>query len=224
MNNTTITLDSEVLKDPQYHKIKEILQKLKDGGVLNSMAGNCISSSEILQHLLSQVGIPSKIVECQACLIRSGVSQANDIMFIGYDNSNYSGQIDTHAVVITETDLPLIIDLSLGQLLPNDHPYIIERVNGTKPEEIAQINVGNINITYFIKKHIRLHQLHQKTLLERMTETENLRRRFKLLEKLVYGLLCLVVVNTLLNTAQVYSDLTWREIPNHHLKDIFKSK
>lgn len=218
MNNTTITLDSDILKNPQYHKIKEILQKLKDGGVLHSMAGNCISASEIVQHLLSQVGIPSKIVECQACLIRSGTNQANDILFIGYDNSQFAGQVDTHAVVITETDFPLIIDLSLSQLLPTDHPYIIERVHSNKPEEIAQVNIGNINITYFVKKNIRLHQLHQKTLLERMQETESHKKRFAIIEKLVYGMLCLVVLNTVLNTAQVYSDFTWRDTPPHHFK------
>ena len=204
-----LTLDHELLKSPHYHKIKEIIAKLTASNMAQNMSGNCISSSEIMQHLLTQVGISCRIIECQVCLIRNGTNNLNDILFVGYDDQQYTGQIDTHTVIVTEGENPLIIDMSLSYALPKDHPYIVERVK-TSENIIGEYNVGNINITYFNKKNIKLNKLHQKTLLERYFEDEHSKKKFNTLEKVVYICAAITTINFALNVLliilKIYTD------------------
>ncbi len=205
------TKDNILLKTPQYHKIKDVVQRLERGGGTENFSGNCISAADIMQHLLSRVGIESEIVECQAALIRDD-GKTKDYVFIGYDNASYKGQIDTHVVLITKDENPILIDMSLGHLLPKDSPYIIERVNSEEPGKIAEYNLENINITYFEKKNLKLPNIHQKTLLQRIVNDQNSEKLLKLLRILVMCAVTLGLVNFLLNVILIILrlyDITW---------------
>lgn len=209
-----LTSDSAILKTPQYHKIKSIVDKLKNTNRLMNFAGNCVSTADIMQHLISHVGIPCKIIECQACLIRND-GQTQDYMFVGYDDRQYPGQIDTHVVVITTDDSPLLIDMSLAHLLPKDRPYIVERVRkNDDPNVISEFNLENITITYTEKKMIKLPSIHQKNLLDRIMNDQKMNSTIKTLRAFVMCAVALGLVNFTLNILLIVLRLynvTWVE-------------
>jgi hypothetical protein len=209
-----LTSDSAILKTPQYHKIKDIVDKLKNTNRLMNFAGNCVSTADVMQHLISHAGIPCKIIECQACLIRND-GETQDYLFIGYDDKQYPGQIDTHVVVVTTDENPLLIDMSLAHVLPKDRPYIVERMKKTDdPNVISEFNLENITITYTEKKAIRLPSIHQKNLLDRIINEQKLTAGVKTLRTFVICAVALGLINFTLNLLLIVLRLynvTWVE-------------
>lgn len=205
------TNDPGLLRTPQYHKIKECIESLARTGDSKSFAGNCVATCDIFQTLPSQLGIACKIMECQVCITRE-VDGNKNYMFVGYDNYSYPGQIDTHTIVVTEGDNPIIIDLSLGHLMPENKQYIIERVNTTKKKKgideseesagkdiFAEFDFGNCALTYYEKKNLRLPSIHQKNLIQRIVNEQNVEKSLSILKLFIIGALTLGVINFTLN-------------------------
>jgi hypothetical protein len=199
VENQQLTLDHVLMKDPHFFKIQELLRKLGQSDVLKNMKGNCVSACDTMQHLLLQVGIDSVIVECQLVITRDGTNQANDLLFIGYDDRNYAGEVDTHVILITKSKVPLIIDLSLSHVLPADHSYVIERLND-KNKELGVYTIGNLTLSYTNKPNIRLHNVHQKNLLSKFLEDERRDKKISFIERLAYWALVLTGINVVLNS------------------------
>jgi hypothetical protein len=182
MPNREFTSNTDLWKKPQYHKIKEIIKTLEKTNRLQNFVGNCVAAADVMQHLITHAGIPCKIVECQACLIKTNPDSTQEYIFVGYDHKSYPGHIDTHAIVVTTDEHPLIVDLSLAHVLPHDKPYVVERLNGEGQGDLGEYNIENVNITYQEKKNIRLPSMHQKSLLDRIlyeqkvqTDVDNIR-------------------------------------------------
>jgi hypothetical protein len=198
----SVAKDDKVRKSPQFHKIIELLNKLEQGGILGRLSGNCVTASDMVQTMLAQVGIESEVVECQACIYRQG--EAVEFFFIGYDDTAFAGQVDTHLIVVTKTQLPVLIDVSIGHLLPNEHPYIVEAVqNTTDPNTISEYEYSNFKITYQKKKNIRVPHLHQKTLLSRFADETKTKAMLKKLGWVVWAGIALGLLNFALNITLV---------------------
>lgn len=210
IENQELTLDHILLKDPQFFKIKELLLKLDSSGVLQNMQGNCISACETMQHLLFQIGIESEIRECQLVVTRDGTQQANDVLFIGFDDRHYAGEIDTHVVLLTKSKVPLLIDLSLGHVLPKDHSYLIERLNENN-NELGTYVVGNLTLSYAHKTNIKLHTINQKNLLSRFLAEQEKIKKIGYIEKIAYWALIIsgvdLVVNTIILCIKLINDI-----------------
>lgn len=201
------TEDQNLIRNPQYHKIVEAINSLVRNQDRSSFIGNCVATCDIVQTILSQFGISSKIVECQVCVI-TNVDGAKGYMFVGYDNYSYPGQIDTHTVVVTEDENPILIDISLGNLLPPEYQFIIERIkvpesNSTGKEIISQINLKNVEITYFTKKNLKLSNIHQKNLVQRIVKEQKLDSTINFVKTMLYCSLTLSVINFILNMALI---------------------
>jgi hypothetical protein len=138
-------------------------------------------------------------------------------MFVGYDNYSYPGQIDTHTIVVTEDDNPILIDMTLGHHLPQDHQYIIERISDSKKntdgkEIIAEYTFKNAEITYFAKKNLRLANIHQKNLVQRLVDEQKFKATMSFMQKMMYVTLGIALVNFLLNVVMIVLrlyDITW---------------
>ena len=205
------TDDKLLLKNPQYHKIRDMLASLIRSQDSSAFVGNCVATCDIVQALLSQIGIKSKIVECQVCVVKN-VDGNRNYMFVGYDNYSYPGQIDTHTVIVTEDDNPILIDLTLGHHLPPDHQYIIERVGDSKTdssgkEVIAEYTFKNAEITYFVKKNLRLSNIHQKNLVQRIVREQQFETQMSFLTKMLYAALFLSLINFTLNVIMIVLSL-----------------
>ena len=210
------TNDKLLLKNPQYHKIRDMLTSLLRNQETSAFAGNCVATCDIVQALLSQIGISSKIIECQVCVIKN-IDGNRNYMFVGYDNYSYPGQIDTHTIVVTEDNNPILIDMTLGHHLPQDHQYIIERISDSKKntdgkEIIAEYTFKNAEITYFAKKNLRLANIHQKNLVQRLVDEQKFKATMAFMQKMMYVTLGIALVNFLLNLIMIVLrlyDITW---------------
>lgn len=219
------TNDPGLLRTPQYHKIKECIESLSRTGDSKAFAGNCVATCDIFQTLLSQLGIPCKIMECQVCITQEFEGNKN-YMFVGYDNYSYPGQIDTHTIVVTEGENPILIDLSLGHLLPQDKQYVIERVyNKSKNKNIsgdreenqgkdvfAEFDFGSCSLTYYEKKNLRLPSIHQKNLIQRIVNEQNVEKNLGVLKMFIIAALSLGVINFSLNVILIVLrlfDISW---------------
>lgn len=189
--------DDPLLKTPEYHKVMEVLQSLKSTQLIKTFHGNCIAASEIMQSMLAQVGINSKMVEVQLLITRHGPKE--EFLFVGFDNNEFSGQVDTHMVVITQTPQPMIIDLSIAHVLPADRCYLVESVNPTE-NSLSQHRIENLTLVYQQKRIVRFPSIHQKNLVERIIEDQAFRKQFVKLNWLVFLGLSLAGVNFILNS------------------------
>jgi hypothetical protein len=209
--NTELTIDKQLLNSEQYQKIKDVIGSLARSEGLQSFFGNCVASADIIQTMLSRSGIASKILECQVCVIKSENGMKN-FLFVGYDNYSYPGQIDTHTVVITEDENPIMIDVSLGHVLPTNHQIIVEKANGLEPGVIADFTIGNTRVTYSEKKNLRLAQVHQKNLLQRMIAEQNTEKTLKVLRTLILVAVTMSLINFTMNILLIILrlfDITW---------------
>jgi len=198
----SVAKDDKVRKSPQFHKIIELLNKLEQGGILGRLSGNCVTASDMIQTMLAQVGIESEVIECQACIYRQG--EAVEFFFLGYDDTAFAGQVDTHLVVVTKTQVPILIDVSISHLLPYEHPFIVEGVAESKdPTTISEFEYPNFKLTYQKKKNIRVPHLHQKTLLSRFADETKTKAMLKKLGWVVWAGIALGLLNLILNVSLV---------------------
>lgn len=164
-----------VKHQPFYKNIQELIEKLRPHDILLRFRGNCLAATDLIQNLLHQHGIQTKIVEVQLTATKTYNDGNTEFMFVGYDNIKYPGQIDTHLVVITDTEIPLLIDCSIGHILEGcNTDYILLPVNHTE-NFFSDYKINDLQLTYQIKKNLRLPNLHQRTLVERMVEEKKVK-------------------------------------------------
>jgi hypothetical protein len=174
---------------------------MRDQGLLDGAAGNCIGISEILQHLLSEIGIQSRLIECKLLSTTQSGDQIKDFQFIGYNADHRlrdQGWVDTHVVVITETDIPQLIDLSIPHLLKG-RLWLHDAVNSVDPEIVSEYRLGEQHLIYSVKKNIRLLGMHQTTLIDRIDSERRVRQQLINQRTWLWALAVFGVVNLLLN-------------------------
>lgn len=173
---------SPIHTTPYYQKIKEIIDQLRHQEILFRLSGNCIAASDMIQNLLAQHGISSRLVEVQLTATRFYNEQQSEFIFVGFDNLKFPGQIDTHLVVITETDIPVLIDCSIGHILKGcDYDHILHDLNSNE-HHLADYRVNDVQLTYQIKKNIRWPAVHQQNLLGRLSEEKRIKDNLQLLK------------------------------------------
>ena len=120
-------------------KIRAVLQMLQDSGLIKKYHGACTSASKILYSLLLQNGIKSKVVICNAMLRVHKLNEPQQLIVIGFAETGKIDKTleDLHAVVITDTSTPWLIDTSIGNWLPTEEKIICE------PADETGIHLGN---------------------------------------------------------------------------------
>ena len=140
------TSDIALLENKDYIKVRDALYLLIDSDFNTKYTGHCIDATRMVMAILTQNNIKSHMQECCALLTR-GDKQVQ-LYAIGFHEDIKSGEIDTHYVSITETDTPLLIDMSIGQLLLNEEKIILERA-------YDDMVLGNYTHTDFKLTYIR---------------------------------------------------------------------
>lgn len=197
-NNLPIDSNNEVFNTPESMKILDVIDELYKSGLAANFAHNCIAACDILQANLQSIGIKSKILEVQLNIFRNDSTGNNDYLYIGYDGATFPDEIDTHVVIITETTEPILIDLSLGHVLPSDKNKVLVRCN-PKNKHIASLDINNLKLNYFIKSNPKLPQLHQKNLVERIIEDSKSKNTIENLQRYVFFLMFFTIINFTLN-------------------------
>jgi hypothetical protein len=107
-------------------------------------------------------------------------------------------------VLITKTAQPILIDASLGHVLPQEQPWIVEYLpHNNKVEILGEFAVANLKLTYLRKKIPRLTNLHEKTILQRTLDELSLRRDLRTIRIIVFVAIGIGAVNFSLNTVLI---------------------
>jgi hypothetical protein len=196
--------DPELNKLPQFIKLKDIISEFYKIGIIERLSGNCVSAAELICNSCLQIGIPAKIIECQLAISKTHDDGRPEFVFIGYDNLNYQGQVDTHMVALVLTEIPMIIDASISYLLPRDRPVLVERADAVDPDVIGNFEFGDAKLTYTPKKIVRYPNLHQKNILIKALEEQKFLKEFSFFKLLVLGSLFFGFINFLANSSLLY--------------------
>ena len=182
-----LTTDPELKQDLNYKKIAEIITRLNNNGVLRMGQGWCISVSDMLYTLLKQQGIESKMVECQATVTQRLQDGTDSVGLIGFDDSNNPGHVSSHVVLVTLTTQPMIIDASIGHILPQDQNVLVDRcLTGASNRVFADIQTATLRITYQEKLQPKIPLSHQQSVIDRIVTDQKIFSDITLLKKLNY--------------------------------------
>jgi hypothetical protein len=179
-----LTKDHELLKSKDYSKVVDIVKKLWDSEVVQRSSGYCYSISDMMRTLLLHEGIASHIVECQLTVINS--SPPGFIM-LGYDVSVKNKEVPTHVVCVTDTEIPMIIDLSIGYIMPDAVPFVVERAQPSSDLQtsIAELRFENSTWHYTHKKDQYFPKFHQESIVERIALDRKVKHEIRWLRLLI---------------------------------------
>lgn len=193
---------NEIIEQPEYELVCKLIQDLDRGEVLDKLNANCLAAGEMIQNALDSSGVRSKIVECNLLISKDAKTPyIKPIHFVGY---NFIGRgpnaVDTHVVVLVEAQTPFIVDASIGYLMQEPKLVIVAPLSNRDPDILAEQVHNDYSLTYRVKKNIRLTNLHQKTLLDRVLEDQKIRKDVGVLGWLVRILIAVGVFNMIANT------------------------
>lgn len=161
--------------DPVYSIIMGIIVGFDNTGVVSKSRGYCLGVSDLMQKTLLQQGIKSKLVECKLSVIFNNVPE---MIVIGHNDSGFEencglDEMSTHVVVITETEVPYLIDLSIGHI-DKAIPYIVRPLNAPDNQVpcISEFEFPTSTWTYHEKQNKLLPKLHEASILNRI-KTDN---------------------------------------------------
>lgn len=190
-------------KDPTYQIITRVLQELWNRGLLQRFDGECIAAADILQHALQQSGISSRLVEVQLSIVSEDPRSGMVWHFVGFNNNFVTQGIDTHMIVITETETPWLLDLSIAKTLGGESPWVIEPLIDNSDLHIAKYQIERCQLIYHPKQNIKLMGLHQKTLLERISSDQHMSKWVQRLIAISIVGLALGLINAVFNVSLI---------------------
>jgi hypothetical protein len=159
--------------------------------------------------MLMKEGIESEIVEVQAIIIKH--RPVKSTWFVGFDNqaTNAGQEIDTHIIVITKTEIPILIDISLSHLLPDTHPWVVEALPPTIMErDVAEYKFKDFEINYKRKKFDKVPIFYKKTIYDKISGEAKLRKSIDTITKFVIVAVILSVFNFLANASLMLAKFT----------------
>jgi hypothetical protein len=182
-----ITISSELQKTKDYQKVKDVVVRLIESGLSKMGEGYCISVSDILFNLLTQNGVKCHLSEVQLSIVDQ---KTNATQFIGFHTTfqqNSHTRVSTHVVVVTDTEIPMLIDLSIAHKLPSGMQCVIEKVENKGSKVLAESERDGFTFLYQEKKDgIGVPQLHQISILDRISTDKKIFKEIKILRVLNY--------------------------------------
>lgn len=207
-NNTIITTDDNLKKTKEYEQVCNIMHRLIESGITKMGEGYCISVSDIIFNLLNQHGIKCHLAEVKLSILDKETTFTE---MIGHETAftqNSHERIATHVVIITDTEIPMLIDGSIAHKLPKGMQVIIEKVDNFGSKVMSNFEFGGRGFLYQEKiDGIGIPQLHQISILDRIGTDKRIFDTMIQLKKLNYvgiGLSIFAVLNVLANWIGIY--------------------
>jgi hypothetical protein len=182
-----ITTDISIQKTEDYQKVKDVVVRLIESGLSKMGEGYCISVSDILFNLLTQNNLKCHLSEVQLSIVDQKTKATQFIGFQTTFQQNSHTRVSTHVVVVTDTEIPMLIDLSIAHKLPSGMQCIIEKVEDKGSKVLATAEKDGFTFLYQEKKEgIGVPQLHQISILERISTDKKIFSEIKTLKVLNY--------------------------------------
>ena len=192
-------VDEQLKTHPDFKKIEKALDNLCNSSTFEKLAGQCVSACDILQNILLFYGVQSKIMECQMMAVKEN-PKIKEFCFVGFDYiMDDGGDLDSHVILVTQTEVPIIIDASIGYLLPENDKILVRVLDNLDPEIIGKFLIDDVTLTYHHKKNLRLPSLHQKNLIDRIKEEKQLSKKIKIGTKIIIVIGIVTGINFIAN-------------------------
>lgn len=206
---TSIITTSDILQhNDDYLKVKEIVESLIESGLSKMGEGYCISVSDILFNMLNQNGIKCHLLEVQMSAVDN---INNETYMVGFNTTfqqNSHTRVSTHVVVVTDTEIPMIIDLSIAHRLPHGYQCIIDKAINEGDKVLCKVEFRGWSYIYQEKKDgIGIPQLHQISILERIDTDKKIFEEMKQLKMLnIIGITVSIfaLINVILKIFEVF--------------------
>jgi hypothetical protein len=183
---TFLTSDKGSVQTDDYRSISKVMTNMVLQGLTDLGRGYCISTSDMIMSALKHQGIESKMMEVTLTLTLNKFGR-EDIAFIGFEGVKNPGQLDTHVVVVTQTETPYLIDASISNLLPQDKMVIIEPIkkasNGLVDVEYPE---DGLKVSYKLKNTQKVPAVHYSSIIDRIKTDQKIFKDITLLKKLNY--------------------------------------
>lgn len=207
--NDDIITTSDIIKETNDYKIvHSIITDLIESGLTKMGQGYCISVSDIIFNQLNQKGIKCHLVEVQ---MSCEDHQGNKSYMVGFDTvfqQNSHTKVNTHVVVVTDTEIPMLVDMSISHRLPGTNQAVIEKAINKGDRVMCKFEKDGWSYIYQEKRSgIGIPQLHQISILERISTDKKIFKEIKDLKALNLIGICLSIfalVNVLLKVFNVF--------------------
>lgn len=207
-NHSIITASEDLKKSEEYETVSTIIENLISTGLSKMGEGYCISVSDIIYNILSQNKIKCHLMEVQLSIVDQ---KTNETRMIGYETSfhqNSHEKVNTHVVVVTDTKIPMLIDLSIAHRLPGGYQAVVEKAEDVGDKVLTTFEFENTGFIYQEKKQgIGIPSLHQVSILDRMATDQKIFQEVKQLKMLNFigiGVSIFALVNVLLKVFDVF--------------------
>jgi hypothetical protein len=185
-----------VEKTEYYKKVKKLVKIFEDSGMVYRSYGHCMGVSDLSQKLLSEFGVESELVECTLSVIfRDPFSEPR---FLGHDTKNVIPDhlVETHIVCITKTEIPILIDLSIGFIDKKVNYLVFPIVDDliTNADNILTLDMGHSIWTYNRKVHTSFPEFHEKSILKRIETDTKITKKINLINRF---LICIGIITSL---------------------------
>lgn len=180
-----------------YQRILGIIQQVKDAGLIAKGFGQCLSMSDIILKLLYKEGIQSELVECSLMVFRKEPPGVYLVGYPGFIENHYdkSEKMENHVVCITNTEIPILIDLSVTAI-DNQIDFICEPiVREESHADIAEFKFENSTWTYQSRPSTGLPRLYEKSIIRRMQTDNSVDKQLKFIRSFLYVMFLVSFLN-----------------------------
>jgi hypothetical protein len=199
--STVITTDSQVKQSKDYQKVVSLLNKLIESGITRMGEGYCISVSDIIYNILTQNGIKCHLAEVKLSIVDQKTKMSDMVGFETTFTQNSHKKVSTHVVVITDTEIPLLIDGSIAHKLPRNMQMVVEKAQNLGNKTMCNFQFADFGFLYQEKADgIGIPQLHQISILDRVNTDNKIFKSIHDLKRLNYigiGLSIFAMINVL---------------------------
>lgn len=188
-----------VIETDYFKTIKGVVDNLYNSGMVESGSGYCLSMSDIVLKLLHKEGIKSKLVECSLMVALKNPPGLYLMGYPGFNPNNYDNNkmLQTHVVCVAETEIPILIDLSVSHI-DKQIPYICEPIlKNFDHTNLSEYDFETSTWTYTEKEstEIELPKLHQKSILDRIQTDQKVSKEINFVKTLLVFLFSISSLN-----------------------------
>jgi hypothetical protein len=197
-----------VIETEYFKVIKGLVEGLHKSGMLESGSGYCLSMSDIVLKLLHKEGIKSRLIECNLMVTLKNPPGMYLMGYPGFNGNNYNSEkmMQSHIVCITETQIPILIDLSISHIDKKIDYICAPILNSFDHTNLAEYDFETSTWTYTEKKDtdIELPKLHQKSILDRIKTDQKVNKEINFIKTLLIILFCVSSTNFIRGSYDFY--------------------
>jgi hypothetical protein len=204
---TSNSLDLKSNKD--YQKIVFALSRMSRSGIINLGSGYCVSMADMVKTTLEHCGISARVVETQLTIsyINATTGNIENTNYIGFSDIVNPGEIDTHVVVITETEIPFLVDASIQHRLTSGYTAVIEPIERSINNPLTLVEKkfnSTLALTYQQKKLQSVAMQYNESIINRIDTDKKIFSNLKLLKILIGIALIIGAFNAMRGTYDFY--------------------